>query len=412
MAAVRRYAVLDTPSDGTFDRITALAARLFHVPIAVVSIVDTDRIWFKSRHGLEVSEIGRDPGLCASAILQDGPYVVEDAAVDPRTLTNPLVAGEMGLRFYAAAPLTTSDGHNLGTVCVLDTKPREVTDEERQTLHDLAAVVIDELELRCAARELHEQEGRQLADTIRFARTLQESLIPAVLPDIAGIELAGDFRPADERQVSGDFYDVFRISDDRWGIALGDVAGKGPKAAAATSLVRYSLRTAALDAATPAHALNLANRTMLNSEYFGPRTKPGFCTLVLAYLTLGDPDPEIVIARAGHVRPLIVQNGAWRVSNASGPLLGVYPEVSFVLDRTLMRAGTSLLLYTDGVTEAKDGADRVGEDQLFAALAHSPSTEPSALIKQALTVIDQLTTEPNDDIALLAVGRQATPPRR
>ena len=89
--AVRRYDILDTPPDGAFDRITALAARIFDVPISIVSIVDADRIWFKSRHGVDVDEIGRDPGLCASAILHDEPWLVTDAKFDPRTLTNPLV---------------------------------------------------------------------------------------------------------------------------------------------------------------------------------------------------------------------------------------------------------------------------------------------------------------------------------
>src|SRR6478672_11656696 len=107
MEALRRYDILDTPPDGNFDNITALAARLLKVPIALTTLVDTDRVWFKSRHGLEVEQIDRVPGLCASAILDGIPYVVEDARFDPRTLANPLVAGEFGLRFYAAVPLTT-----------------------------------------------------------------------------------------------------------------------------------------------------------------------------------------------------------------------------------------------------------------------------------------------------------------
>lgn len=119
LAAVRRYEIFDMPSDGTFDRITALVARLFSVPIAIVSLVVHDRIWFKSHHGLDAQEICRDPGLCASAILQDEVYTVLDEKTDPRTLTNPLVAGEFGLRFYAAAPLTTHDGFNLGTLSVV-----------------------------------------------------------------------------------------------------------------------------------------------------------------------------------------------------------------------------------------------------------------------------------------------------
>nr|WP_251045436.1 GAF domain-containing protein [Arthrobacter sp. ISL-5] len=152
MEAVRRYAILDTPADGAFDRITSLAARLFSVPIAIVSIVDHDRIWFKSHHGVPVEEIGRDAGLCASAILQDDVWVIENAPEDPRTLANPLVAGEFGLKFYAGAPLKSRDGYNLGTLCILDHEPRVLDASESATLRDLAAVVMNVLELRLDSR--------------------------------------------------------------------------------------------------------------------------------------------------------------------------------------------------------------------------------------------------------------------
>jgi two-component sensor histidine kinase len=152
LAAVRRYHILDTPPDGSFDRITALAADLFDVPIAIVSLVDHDRIWFKSHHGLEVEQIDRGPGLCASAILQDGPWVLTDAKTDVRALTNPLVAGEFGLRFYVGVPLRTSDGHNLGTLCVIDRAPRTVNERQIERLKHLAAMVMDQMELRLAAR--------------------------------------------------------------------------------------------------------------------------------------------------------------------------------------------------------------------------------------------------------------------
>ena len=163
MAAIHRYQILDTPPDGAFDRITALAARLFDVPIAIVSIVDEDRIWFKSHHGLDLDQIDRVPGLCASAILHETPWILGDAAVDPRALANPLVAGEFGLRFYAAAPLRTADGFNLGTLCVLDFAPRELTQEETATLEDLSALVMSELELRLASRNaLAQAQDREL----------------------------------------------------------------------------------------------------------------------------------------------------------------------------------------------------------------------------------------------------------
>lgn len=160
MNVVRRYAILDSPPDGAFDRVTAIAARLLGTPIAIVSIVDTDRIWFKSHHGLDVNQISRNPGLCASAILQNGPWLVTDARHDPRTLSNPLVAGEFGLQFYLGVPLHTHDGFNLGTLCVLDTQPRTVTQDQIDTLADLASVVMDQLELRLSAmRSIAEKEA-------------------------------------------------------------------------------------------------------------------------------------------------------------------------------------------------------------------------------------------------------------
>ena len=152
MDTVTEYRILDTPPDGAFDKITALAAKLFHVPIAIVSIVDHDRIWFKSRHGMEETQVERAPGLCASAILQDEVWVVENASVDPRTLSNPLVSGAFGLGFYAGAPLKTRSGHNLGTLCILDVQPRAVSPAEEAILADLAGLVMHEMELRLDSR--------------------------------------------------------------------------------------------------------------------------------------------------------------------------------------------------------------------------------------------------------------------
>ena len=165
LAALRRYDILDTPPDGAFDRITSLAASLFSVPISIISLVDTDRIWFKSRHGIDVDQIDREPGLCASAIVQDHAWILADASKDVRSLANPLVAGDFGLRFYAGVPLKTSDGHNLGTLCVIDKKPREgVSDEQIGHLKDLATLVMDEMELRIAARQTHREMARILAE--------------------------------------------------------------------------------------------------------------------------------------------------------------------------------------------------------------------------------------------------------
>lgn len=168
LKAVKRYDILDTPADGNFDRITALASKMFNMPIAIISIVDEDRIWFKSHHGLEgVNQIDREPGLCASAILSKDVYLVENAIEDPRCLANPLVRGEFGLRFYSAAPLQTSDGYNLGTLCIIDKRQRFLNKEQMDMLQELAAVVIDEMELRLAARNAIKKSSERIAELER-----------------------------------------------------------------------------------------------------------------------------------------------------------------------------------------------------------------------------------------------------
>lgn len=169
LEALRRYKVLDTPPEAAFDRITSLAARLFHVPTVLVSLVDESRAWFKSCYGFEQPEVPRDATLCSIALLSDEVLVVPDARQDDRFACNSFVQSEPGVRFYAGAPLLTENGFNLGTLCLLDTKPRDaLTDEQKVVLADLAAIVVDELELRLAvAMQIAAEQERQQADEMR-----------------------------------------------------------------------------------------------------------------------------------------------------------------------------------------------------------------------------------------------------
>jgi diguanylate cyclase (GGDEF)-like protein len=228
MAAVARYRILDTPADGAFDRITTLAARVLAVPVAIVTIVDHDRIWFKSRHGIEASQIPREPGLCASAVLQDGPWIIDDTLVDPRTMANSLVAGSFGLRFYAGVPLRIRDGHNLGTLCVLDFQRRTLSGDEQATLLDLAALVVSELELRLDSirsvteiRDRFSRENQRLQSLtmtdpltgVANRRALTEGLDRHLTDAVAGDRLLS--------VVMADL-DHFKGINDRYGHAVGD----------------------------------------------------------------------------------------------------------------------------------------------------------------------------------------------
>src|SRR4029453_11328034 len=148
LEAVRRYQLVDQPVE-PYARVAAVAGAVFDTPIATISMVERDRVWIAACQGLHgVREGGKERGLCAAGFLRDGSYVVNDAAVDPRTRDHPLVRGELGLRFYAAAPIRTWDGYRLGTVNVIDARPRETTERQLKALEHLAALVADELELR------------------------------------------------------------------------------------------------------------------------------------------------------------------------------------------------------------------------------------------------------------------------
>lgn len=149
---LHRYDILDTPPDNTFDKLTKLAAKLTNVPVALISLVDEHRVWFKSKYGLDVQQLEREEGLCADVVLQDDFYLVEDAATDPRTLGHKLVVGPFGLRFYAAFPLKTKDGFNLGSFCIIDKKPRGISPDEQGILRDLRDIVMDQIELKLVSR--------------------------------------------------------------------------------------------------------------------------------------------------------------------------------------------------------------------------------------------------------------------
>lgn len=181
LAALHGCGILDTPSEERFDRIVRLACRQLGVGGGAVSLIDADRQWFKAALGLEVPETPRSIAFCAHAILQDVPLVVEDAVQDERFVNNPLVTAEGGIRFYAGAPLTTKDGHRLGTLCVLDSSPRVLTSDEEAFLRDMAAIVVDEIELSVATQEL-----THLSDALDERNRCLDAFVHTLSHDLAG----------------------------------------------------------------------------------------------------------------------------------------------------------------------------------------------------------------------------------
>jgi phosphoserine phosphatase RsbU/P len=370
MDAVHRYDVLDSPPDRAFDRITALASRLFHVPVSLVTIVDTDRIWLKSAHGLPgVDEVPRTPGLCASVVLQADPWVVTDAVNDPRTRSNPLVCGDFGLRFYVGIPLRTHDGHNLGSLSVIDNQPRTVTQDEIDTMVDLAAVVVDELELRLAAHQNIALQTALREAAEEQTTILQEALLPPSLPRVDGLEIASRYR-AEEGRVGGDFYDVVPTPRGA-AFMVGDVCGKGARAASFTATARWSLRTLLQDSSRPADTLSRLNTVLTRSTaHVGDGGgSDHYCTVALGVVSARGDGFDVRAALGGHPPMLILRrDGTVDHLGARGPLVGWFPEVGYTENMTRLQPGDSVVLYTDGLSDAVCGRTAASDADLVALL--------------------------------------------
>src|SRR5471030_1244810 len=136
LETLRKYQILDTLPEQALEDVTALVAQICDVPICMISLVDEDRQWFKSKIGMTVEETARDISFCGHTILEPGLFIVNDTATDERFADNPMVTGELGVRFYGGAPLTTASGHAIGALCVMDRVPRELTPSQQEVLRD------------------------------------------------------------------------------------------------------------------------------------------------------------------------------------------------------------------------------------------------------------------------------------
>ena len=273
--------------------------------------------------------------------------------------------------------------------------------------------VFDARDRRAYEREL--LRARQEADGERarlqqLVATLQQSLLPPALPVVPGLDAAAHYQIASADEVGGDFYDLFPLSQDRWGVALGDVCGKGAHAATVTSLIRYTLRTAAVYDASPSAVLGTLNAA-LHQRY--ARDDRSFCTAIFGVLT---PDSEgftLALARGGHAAPLIMRaNGtAGQVSVPGGPLIGVWDDAEFATATIRLEPGDTVLLFTDGLTEARTpdaaGTDRYGDEALRALAADLAPATADTVIAAIIAVLHELGDQVDDDVAVLALGVRA-----
>jgi sigma-B regulation protein RsbU (phosphoserine phosphatase) len=257
-----------------------------------------------------------------------------------------------------------------------------------------------------AARATAEAEREQL---LRLTATLQRTLLPPSLPTVPGLETAAHYHVASHEQIGGDFYDLFPLSEHRWGFFLGDVCGKGPDAAVITSVTRYTLRAAASYDTDPTAVLSNLNSVLLQQDY---ADEARYCTVVFGLLTPGGDGFDLTVASGGHLPALIIRaDGRVDVLDTpGGNLIGVLPEARIVLASTRLGPGDSVLLYTDGIIEARraDGT-MLGEEHLRALAASLATTGADAIIAALARTLAELGDRFSDDTALLALSVPAHP---
>ncbi|TFD48149.1 GAF domain-containing protein, partial [Cryobacterium frigoriphilum] len=379
--AVDELGLVDTPPEDRFDRVTQLARRLFGVQIAAVTLIDHDRQWFKSCTGADVTEADRSTAFCSVTITQSRALVIRDTREDARFRENPLVTGDPGIRFYAGYPLE-AHGERVGTLCLLDSRPREFSAAEEELLRDLAFWVQKEL---------------TVTQELDRAAEVQRGLLPKRLVSLPGFDVAGGCAPA--RAVGGDFFDWYPVGEGA-AFTLADVMGKGVGAAIIAATVRAVLRSGSR-LADIGDVLAVAAATLEEDL----DEAASFVTLFHARL---DMDSGLLrYVDAGHGLSIVVRagGGVERLTSLDPPL-GFELDAPWQEQSVTLGYGDTLVSVSDGVLDLFDGS--------LAALAEVAafvrSVEARAGSSFAQAIVDELMRlaaggAAADDVTALVVHR-------
>lgn len=410
LAAVAATGLLDTGPEPAFDSLAKVAATVTGCSRAFITLVDEERSFWKSCIGVDLTDVGRRQNpvresFCYFLVgLAGERFAVDDAAADPRTQDHPGVV-PMEIGAWAGYPIVGPEGEVLGSMCVVDEHPHAWQPDELAVIETMARSVSNEIRLRVSLVAAQ----RALSVSTELARSLQESLLPPLLPPVPGLDTAAAYLPAaGGTEVVGDFYDLFRAKGSWWCTVMGDVCGKGTEAAKVTALARYTLRAEATQHLSPSTVL-----TQLNSALLAQQADDGrFLTAAYATFRLTPAGLVGRMCTAGHP-PGLVRRADGRVEpvGRAGTLLGVLPDVQLTDVRLRLAPGEALLLYTDGATEARSRGDTPGqarpffdEDDLAAALAATHGADATGTVRHLEQVLaDHTGNWAGDDTALLVL---------
>ena len=361
LASLHALQLLDTPQEKRFDRVVNLAKAVLDVPIAYIALIDSDRQWFKSKAGIcdTLNQTARDQSFCGHTILQDEPLIVEDALEDPRFFDNPMVTGEPYVRFYAGHPLKSEAGHNVATLCVVDTQPRALDEHQLQQFHRLADMAEHELNmlgLIATQQEMIETRNALVASQQALARELSEAAdyVTQFLPprEVSPTDTVRiDYQFVASSRLGGDLLGFHDIDDDHQAFWLLDVTGHGVGASLLSVSAGNAIRSGALSADPREPAALLAT---LNKAFPMEQNNNKFFTIwygVYQYSTR-----TLRYAAAGHHPALLVKpDGTKQSLGVPGLMIGVMPEIEYEVQSITVEPGSRLYLFSDGLYEVRGG---------------------------------------------------------
>lgn len=356
---VHALGLLDSPPEQRFDRLVKLAKSVFGVPIAYIALVESERQWFKSECGLNVSETSREISFCGHTIAGNEIMVINDTLEDKRFMDNPMVVDHPFIRFYAGRPLKGLKGNNVGSLCVVDTVPRELNEQQLTILDDIGHIVERELQMADAlstqqslleARRFLDQAQARLEHELQEASAYVEDQLP---PKVECDKIAIDWKYVASSHLGGDMFGYFRLNDDQWAIYLLDVAGHGIGSSLLAATVNHQITQHAIpsvDYTDPGSVLQGLNR-----EFPMHNHQNKFFTIW--YGVFDKPSKTLTYATGGHHPALLLpssNNGAPAEAHELGGrnlIIGVSPDVPYPNARVTIEPGNQLFIFSDGAFE-------------------------------------------------------------
>lgn len=412
LMSLRVLNILDTPPEDRFDRITRLASQFFEVPIAYVSLIDKDRQWFKSKQGFDLCETPRDISFCSHTILKEEALIVPDATQDDRFKGNPVVTGPPNLRFYAGQPLSGPGGYKIGSLCVLDLKPREFGPEKVKALKDFSLMVEHELNLMDALK-IQSEFLKTKEELVRSQNTIAHEMAEAaqyvrdLLPPKLSGEVATDWQFVPSSNIGGDAFGYHWIDKDHFAIYLLDVTGHGVTSALLSISVTNILRSQSLpltDFRRPAKVLAVLNE-IFQMDLHGNKS------FTMWYGVYERSSHRLVYASAGHPPAILARGPAAKKTDLrrlekGGVMIGCVPGMEYEEETLDLGESDRLLVFSDGIFEVKMSDGSRGTFMDFLELIErwaSDGHEMKWLLDEARLKMNGSKESFEDDISIVEV---------